>query len=150
MQRPQCNQSNTRYTIQFLVLCPASCYNMAPFNKKGTRRSHVPTLSEIEPLKVVNLDDPRHCPHCGSNKWKWLETIPASPKTIGLSLLMRYECEKCANEFLAAEKAQATLIDTVPDRCVHCGSPRIEMVSKPNADIDLYFCKQCRCWMGMN
>ena len=109
------------------------------------------TVSEDKPdtLKVVNLDDPRHCPHCGSNKWKWLETIPASPKTIGQSLLMMYRCEKCWKEFLAAEKAQATLIDKPVERCVHCGSPRIKQMSMPDADINLYFCKQCRCWMGV-
>jgi len=99
-------------------------------------------------FKVVALDDPRQCPHCQSNKWKWIETIPASPKTIGESLLMKYVCEKCGNEFIAAEKAQATLVDSV-DKCSNCGSKHIEKTSKPNADIDLYFCKQCRCWMGV-
>ena len=102
-----------------------------------------------ESINVLDLDDPRHCPHCGSNKWKWLETIPASPKTIGQSLLMMYLCEKCGEEFLAAEKAQATLVDHTPERCVHCNSPNIELTLKPDADIDLYFCKQCRCYMGV-
>ena len=51
-----------------------------------------------------------------SNKWKWIETTPASPKTIGQSLLMMYLCEKCGEEFLAAEKAQAKLIDGPVER----------------------------------
>ena len=109
----------------------------------------VPDIAETMPHKVVNLDDPRHCPYCMSNKWKWLKTIPASPKTIGQSLLMQYQCEKCGGEFLAAEEAQATLVEGIPTQCAQCGSSHIELVSEPDADIDLYFCKQCRCWMGL-
>ena len=102
-----------------------------------------------ETINVLDLDAKRRCPNCGSNKWKWLETIPASPKTIGQSLLMMYLCEKCGKEFLAAERAQATLVNSTPERCVHCNSPNIELISKPDADIDLYFCNQCRCYMGL-
>ena len=102
----------------------------------------------FDEFRIVNLEDPRRCPYCQSNKWKWIETLSASPKTIGKSLLMLYECEKCGKEFIAAEKAQATIVKDA-SKCVQCGSKHIEKISHENADIALYFCKQCRCWMGV-
>lgn len=58
------------------------------------------------------------------------------------------KCEKCSNEFIAAEKAQAKLVKSA-DKCYFCNSKNIEKISKPNADINLYFCKQCRCYIGI-
>lgn len=104
---------------------------------------------ETAPLRVVNIDDPRRCPHCGSNKWSWLKTIPTSPKTIGQSRLMRDECETCREEFFAVEKAHAEQVDGPVYKCVHCEGPHITKISKPNIDIDLYFCEQCRSYMGV-
>ena len=93
-----------------------------------------------EEYKVVNLNDPRRCPYCDSNKWKWIKTLPSSVKTLGQSLLMLYQCEKCEREFIAAEKAQATLVKNIT-KCVHCGSKHLEKMSHENADLELYFCK---------
>ena len=61
---------------------------------------------------------------------------------------MLYECENCGNEFIAAEKAQAKLVQSA-ERCCFCNSPYVEKISKPNADVELYFCKKCRCYMGI-
>lgn len=99
-------------------------------------------------IKVVTLKDKLRCPHCDSNKWKWIKTIPASPKSIGKFLVMLYECEKCGKEFIAQEKATATLVKSA-EKCTNCNSTHIEKISRPNADLELYFCKQCRCYMGI-
>ena len=96
--------------------------------------------------KLVNLDTKRRCPHCQSNKWKWVETLPTSVKTIGKYLLMRYECENCGKRFLADERAKAKLVSSA-ERCFRCNSRNIALISKPDADIDLYFCRQCHCYM---
>ena len=58
------------------------------------------------------------------------------------------KCEKCGNEFIAAEKAQAKLVKSA-ERCFNCKSTYIEKISRPGADIELYFCKQCRYYMGI-
>ena len=103
----------------------------------------------MQSFKVVNLEDPRRCPHCQSNKWKWIKTLPLHPENIGKSLLMLYECEKCKNQFIAAEKAQAKLVKTKPEKCIMCNSRNVIKISKSDADLELYFCKQCRCYMGV-
>ena len=103
---------------------------------------------QTKPIKVINIEDKLRCPHCQSNKWKWIKTIPASPKSIGKYLLMLYECKNCEKEFIAQEKARAILVESV-EKCANCGSTHIEKISKPNTDLELYFCKQCRCYIGI-
>jgi len=101
------------------------------------------------PIKTISDPNaPRRCPYCQSDKWKRIETIPTSPETIGEILLMLYECKKCTNEFFAVEKAQSKLVKSA-DKCFFCNSKYVEKISKPNADVDLYFCKKCRCYMGV-
>jgi len=100
-------------------------------------------------LKVVSDPDAkRRCPYCQSNKWKWIKTLPTTVDTIGKYLLMKFVCEKCGNEFLAKEKAQAKFVKSA-EKCVYCNSKNIKKISRPNADIELYFCNQCHCYMGI-
>ena len=55
---------------------------------------------------------------------------------------------KCGNEFLTEETGMAKTVDKA-DRCFNCNSPRVVKVSKPDADIVLYFCEKCHCYMGI-
>ena len=99
-------------------------------------------------MKQVKVKTKRRCPYCQSDKWEWIETIPATLEEIEKFLLMKYKCIKCGKEFEAEEIARAKIVDDV-DRCFNCNSQKISLISKPDADINLYFCEKCHCYMGV-
>jgi len=81
-----------------------------------------------------------------SNKWKWIKTLPVAPESIGKSLKMVYVCKKCGKEFIAHEKAQVKIVSSV-DKCYFCRSGRLTKTSEPDADIELYYCNMCHCYI---
>ncbi len=99
-------------------------------------------------LKKVKLGRQRKCPYCMSNKWKWIKTLPISVENIGKYLTMQYECLKCGNEFIAKEYGKAKFVSSVK-KCYNCGSQNIVLISKPDADIELHFCRQCHCYLAI-
>jgi hypothetical protein len=98
--------------------------------------------------KIIKVLTSRKCPICRSNKWKWIETLPATFEEISKFLRMRFICEKCGVEFIAEEKARVKVVNSA-EKCFNCKSKFIENISKPDADIDLFQCKQCHCYMGL-
>jgi len=101
-------------------------------------------------LKVVPLGRKRRCPYCGSNKWKRIQAEPITlEELLSKGLKTRYLCKNCKREFLVEEGFKARLVKSV-ERCVFCQSKRkIEKVSKPDADLELYRCGQCGGYMGI-
>jgi transposase-like protein len=103
---------------------------------------------QLRRVKVRTHGTKRKCPFCQSSNWHWLKTIPTTIEELNEYLLMLFKCEKCGQIFEAEEKGRAELVEST-DRCFNCQSKNVFKVSKPNADIELYFCKQCHCYMGI-
>ena len=99
-------------------------------------------------MKQVKVKTKRRCPYCQSDKWEWIETIPATLEEIEKFLMMKYRCGKCGREFEAEEIGLAKIVEKA-NRCFNCNSPKISLISKPDADINLYFCEKCHCYMGI-
>ena len=100
-------------------------------------------------MKTVKKDHKRRCPHCKSNKWEFLESVPVTPETLEEYLLVKYKCLKCNEEFLAQEGKKSKYVDSA-DRCIHCKSRNIEKISREGADIELYLCNQCHAYMAID
>lgn len=90
----------------------------------------------------------RRCPNCSSDKWERLETVPTTPEELELYLLVHYRCRRCSTEFLV-EEAKGSKYVSNPSQCVHCGSERVEKISKEDADLELWICRQCNGFMGV-
>ena len=103
---------------------------------------------EISFLLRVKAHHKRKCPHCNSNKWKWLCAIPTIVEELAKYLLVKYRCKKCGNEFLVEEAKKARYVKSA-DKCVHCNSPDIEQTSKTGADIKLFRCRKCNAYMAI-
>ena len=101
-------------------------------------------------LKTVSLKAKRRCPYCNSNKWQWLQAEPITvDELLGKGLIARYRCKNCGKEFLVEEGFKARLVEDI-SRCVYCQSTRkLEKVSKPGADLELYRCGQCGGYLGV-
>ena len=90
----------------------------------------------------------RRCPHCNSNKWEFVESIPITPEMLEEYLLVKYKCSMCDKEFLAEEDAKSKFV-TSANKCFNCQSGNVEKISREGADIELYMCKQCHAYMGI-
>lgn len=90
----------------------------------------------------------RRCPECGSNKWERIEAASTTLEILEEHLLIKYRCSKCNKEFIAEERTKSRYVLDA-DRCCNCRSKNVERVSKEEADIELYRCKQCNTYMGI-
>jgi hypothetical protein len=104
---------------------------------------------ETGQLRRVKEFAKRRCPHCGSDKWEWLGAVPTTPEELAEHLLVRYRCRKCKNEFLAEEARGARLVESTTI-CVFCKSDKIEKTSVPGADLEIWRCRRCNGYMGIN
>lgn len=104
--------------------------------------------AENTKLRRVKSHSKRRCPHCESNKWEWLGAVPTTMEELSRYLLVEYRCEKCGNKFLV-EEAKKTRYVSIADKCIHCNSPDIERISKPDADIELFRCRKCNAYMAI-
>jgi hypothetical protein len=99
-------------------------------------------------MKKVPAGKQRHCPHCKSDKWTWLEAVPITIEELQHHMLHKYKCNNCKRMFEVEEKAGTKWVESA-NRCFNCNSPNIEKLSNPGSDIRLYRCKQCNGFMGI-
>ena len=99
-------------------------------------------------MKRVKKGLKRKCPYCESNKWDFVEAVPITPKELEEYLLVKYKCLKCEKEFLVEEGAKSKYVKSA-GKCSNCGSGNVEKVSREGADIELFMCKQCHAYMGI-
>lgn len=99
-------------------------------------------------MKTVKKGHKRRCPYCGSNKWEFIGAVPTTPEVMVEYLLVRYKCLQC-NELLLAEEEAGSKYVKSAEKCFNCQSRNIEKISKEGADLELFRCKQCSGYMGI-
>lgn len=99
-------------------------------------------------MKTVKKGLKRKCPYCESNKWEFAESIPITSEEFEKYLLVKYKCLKCGKEFLTEEGVKSKYVNSVK-KCFNCQSGNIEKISREGADIELFMCKQCHAYMGI-
>ena len=104
--------------------------------------------AESSELPRVKSHQKRWCPECQSNRWTWRGAVPVTLEELAKYLLVKYQCQKCQAQFLVEEAKGARVVSSV-ERCVGCGSTRMEKTSSSGADIEIYRCKQCNCYMAI-
>lgn len=106
-------------------------------------------------MKIVKKDQKRRCAYCGSNKWKYMKrdakiTLKRKDSFDKAELFFSqsYKCEKCRQEFIAEGISETKYTNNV-ERCCFCKSKNIRKISCKDADVELYWCKQCNSYMGI-
>lgn len=99
-------------------------------------------------LKRIKAHRKRRCPHCDSDNWRWLGAVSTTREELTHYLLVRYRCKRCRAEFLVEEAKGARYVSTA-SRCVFCNSRSVEKTSGPDADIELWRCRQCNGYMAI-
>ena len=103
----------------------------------------------VKTMKVVKKGLKRQCPHCQSNKWNFIESVPITPEMLEQYLLVKYNCLKCKNEFLAEEGHESRYVKTAK-KCCNCNSGNVKKISRKGEDIELFLCNQCHTYMAIN
>jgi len=99
-------------------------------------------------METVRRGHKRRCPYCGSNKWEFIGAVPTTPEILLEYLLVRYKCLNCSEEFLAEEGGGSRYV-TSAKKCFNCQSGNTEKISREGADLELWRCKQCNAYMGI-
>jgi DNA-directed RNA polymerase subunit RPC12/RpoP len=60
-----------------------------------------------------------------------LGAVPTTAEELEKYLLVKYRCERCGEEFLVEEAKGSSYVESV-EKCVHCGSKKLEKTSRPD------------------
>ena len=112
------------------------------------KRRNDTTESADPGVRFVRYGAKRRCPGCGSGNWERLGPDYEIELDGSTHLPVRFRCIKCQTEFLVEEYSVTKFVQSA-DKCVHCGSGRVEPDRRDIPDVVLYRCRQCHGAMVM-
>ncbi len=98
--------------------------------------------------KKILITNPSLSSQCISNDTRFHKLYPFSNNNSKINPEEAHKCPECGLDY-NEHNIEVSIVESV-EKCANCNSIHIEKISKPNADLKLYFCKQCRCYMGVD